>query len=142
MPGARKLTDDDYHRLLAFRTGLREFLHWSEAQAQAVGLTPAQHQLLLAIRGSEDELGPTISELRDSLLLKHHSAVGLIDRAEQAGLVRRRHDGTDKRLVRVGLTRKGAGMLSRLSAQHLDELEQLAPTFRALLRDADRTSPT
>ena len=41
-------TDEDYQRLLELRTGLRRFLRWSEQQAEAAGVTPAQHQLLLA----------------------------------------------------------------------------------------------
>ena len=77
---ARRIDDADYRRLLEFRTGLRRFLHWSEEQARAAGVTPAQHQLLLAIRG-HDGAGPTIGDVADYLLLRHHSAVGLVDRA-------------------------------------------------------------
>jgi hypothetical protein len=53
-------SDDDYQRLLSLRTGLRRFLRWSERQAQAAGLTPTQHQLLLAVRGHADPRGPTV----------------------------------------------------------------------------------
>src|SRR3954451_23035019 len=83
-------SDDDYRRLLSLRTGLRRFLRWSERQAQAAGLTPAQHQLLLAVRGHADHCGPTVGDVADHLLLRHHSAVGLIDRAEAAGLETRK----------------------------------------------------
>ena len=127
-------TDEDYQRLLAFRTRLRQFVQWSEAEAQSAGITPAQHQLLLAVKGSTTPGGPTISEVSEALLLKHHSAVGLVDRAEQAGLVERRADQADGRVVRLRITRKGAGVLRRLSASHLDELRQLAPALRALDR--------
>ena len=85
-------TDDDYRRLLELRTGLRQFLHWSEQQASAVGITPAQHQLLLAIRGHPGRDAPTIGDVADALLLRHHSAVGLVDRAVAAGLVDRHVD--------------------------------------------------
>jgi DNA-binding MarR family transcriptional regulator len=77
----------DFERLLQLRTGLRRFLRWSEAQARAAGVTPAQHQLLLAVRGHPDPDGPTIGEVADYLVLRHHSAVGLVDRAVTAGLV-------------------------------------------------------
>ena len=70
------LPDATYTRLLALRTGLRLFERWSESQARAAGLTPAQHQLLLAIRGHADPRGPTIGEVADYLLLHHNSAVG------------------------------------------------------------------
>src|SRR5438105_3873605 len=107
----REPDDDDYRRLLDLRTGLREFLRWSEQQATAVGITPAQHQLLLAVRGNSDREGPTIGDLADALLLRHHSAVGLVDRAVDAGLVSRHADAIDHRVVRLRLTPLGAPRL-------------------------------
>src|SRR5882724_9783918 len=95
---AHDLEDGDYRRLLQFRTGLRRFLHWSEEQAEKVGLTPAQHQLLLAVRGHDGDQGPTIGELAGYLMLRHHSAVGLVDRAVRAELVERREDPGDRRV--------------------------------------------
>jgi uncharacterized protein YeaO (DUF488 family)/DNA-binding MarR family transcriptional regulator len=120
------LSDAVYTRLLALRTGLRQFERWSEQQAQAAGLTPAQHQLLLAIRGHQDPRGPTIRDVADYLLLRHHSVVGLVDRADAAGLVRRERDDQDHRVVRLRLTTAGAARLEKLSALHLEELERLA----------------
>jgi DNA-binding MarR family transcriptional regulator len=120
-----RLTDADYEDLLTLRTGLRRFVRWSEQQAEAADLTPAQHQLLLAIRGHADQRGPTIGEVADYLLLRHHSAVGLIDRADAAGLVKRVRDPDDHRLVRLQLTAAGRKRLEALSAQHLEELQRL-----------------
>ncbi len=120
------LSDSAYARLLALRTGLRHFERWSAQQAEAAGLTPAQHQLLLAIRGHVDPGGPTVGEVADYLLLRHHSAVGLVDRAEGAGLVRRLRSESDHRVVRLQLTEEGASRLEALSALHLEELERLA----------------
>lgn len=131
-------TDDDYRRLLAFRTGLRRFLHWSEQQAEEQGITPPQHQLLLAIRGCDQPAGPTMGDLSETLLLKHHSAVGLVDRAEAVGLVSRHRDREDGRVVRVRLTPAGSRVLEQLAARHLDELEQLAPMLRSLIHEATR----
>jgi DNA-binding MarR family transcriptional regulator len=127
MVSQRRLTDRDYQLLLEFRAGLRQFLHWSKVQAEKAGLTPTQHQLVLAIRGREDGRAPTISEIADSMMLRHHSTVELIDRAEAAGLVRRSADSKDQRLVRVRLTSEGARKLERLARAHLEELELLAP---------------
>jgi uncharacterized protein YeaO (DUF488 family)/DNA-binding MarR family transcriptional regulator len=120
------LPDSAYARLLALRTGLRHFERWSERQAQAAGLTPAQHQLLLAIRGHGDPDGPTIGEVADYLLLRHHSAVGLVDRAESAGLVDRARSEDDHRVVKLHLTVDGAARLEAPSALHLEELHRLA----------------
>lgn len=124
--GRVTLPDDAYARLLALRTGLRHFERWSEQQAQAAGLTPAQHQLLLAIRGHGDLRGPTIGEVADYLLLRHHSTVGLVDRADAAGLVTRTRDPEDHRVVRLHLTSTGAKRLETLATVHLEELERLA----------------
>ena len=129
---AQSLDNSAYSRLLALRTGLRHFERWSEHQARAAGLTPAQHQLLLAIRGHEDPRGPTIGEVADYLLLRHHSAVGLVDRADTAGLVSRYRDPDDHRVVRLRLTRSGARRLEKLTALHVEELERLGPKLAAL----------
>jgi DNA-binding MarR family transcriptional regulator len=136
----RTLNDADYARLLQFRTGLRRFLRWSEDQAAVVGLTPAQHQLLLAIRGHGDRRGPTVGDLAETLLLRHHSAVELIDRAVSAGLVERRGDPDDQRVVRVVLSALGARRLARLSALHVEELARFGPSVRAVWKDLERRS--
>ncbi|MGZ4120592.1 MAG: MarR family winged helix-turn-helix transcriptional regulator [Actinomycetota bacterium] len=128
----RRLHDEDYRRLLDFRSGLRRFLHWSEEQAEATGITAAQHQLLLAVRGHRDPRGPTIGDLAEYLVSRHHSVVGLVDRAETAGLVVRAQDPDDHRVVRVELTDTGAQRLERLGALHLEELARMAPRMREL----------
>jgi DNA-binding MarR family transcriptional regulator len=128
----RDLDDADYRRLLQFRIGLRRFLHWSEEQAEKAGLRPAQHQLLLAVRGHEGEQGPTIGDVAGYLLLRHHSAVGLVDRAVKAGLVERHEDSGDRRVVRLRLTPLGAGTLQQLSAAHLEEIQRLTPRIQEI----------
>jgi len=132
------LSQADFTRLLQLRTGLRRFLRWSEQQAQAAGLTPAKHQLLLAIRGHPNPSGPTVGEIADYLLLRHHSAVGLIDRAAADGLVKRNPDPANKSVVRITLTSTGIDKLDRLSEAHLEELAHLAPTMRALWQALDK----
>ena len=125
----RRLTDDDYARLLEFRTGLRRFLRWSEEQATAVGLSPAQHQLLLAIRGNRAPGGPTIGDVAGALLVRHHSAVGLVDRAVAAGLVRRRLDTADQRVVRLSLTALGSRRLRQVSERNVEALVRFGPSL-------------
>jgi DNA-binding MarR family transcriptional regulator len=130
----RKPKETDYRRLLEFRTGLRRFLHWSEEAAEAAGITPSQHQLMLAIRGHDDLRGPTIGEVADYLVSRHHSVVGLVDRAVSAGLVRRVVDKTDHRVVRLALTRAGEDRLEKLGTLTLEELSRIAPRMRELWR--------
>lgn len=129
---ARQLSEADYRRLLRLRVGLRRFLRWSEEEAARTGLTTAQHQLLLAVRGHPGPEPPTIGEIAGYLMLRHHSAVGLVDRAERAGLVERRPDARDHRVVRLVLSAEGARLLGELSALHLEELERLGAEMQTL----------
>lgn len=130
----RELTDADYRRLLELRDGLRAFLHWSEEQARSAGITPAQHQLLLAVRGHQDG-PPTLGDIAAHLLLRHHSAVGLVDRAEAAGLVTRRRVSDDHRVVQVVLTPRGEEVLADLTAEHKVELQRIGLVYRDLGND-------
>jgi DNA-binding MarR family transcriptional regulator len=129
------VTDAEYQRLLAFRCALRRFDQWSREQAQGHGLTHTQHQLLLAVRGSTTPEGPTIGEVAEALLVRHHTATELVDRTEELGLVSRVRDREDSRRVRLSLTPLGVERLAELTAVHLEELSRLAPVFEALPRD-------
>src|SRR5471030_795577 len=101
-----KLKNADYGGLARFRFALRVFLRFSEDAARAAGITPNQHQLLLAIRGVPGG-APTISDVAEWLQLRHHSTVELIDRAVEAGLIGRKTDGSDRRRQRLVLTERG-----------------------------------
>lgn len=128
MTSRRELSDRDYRTLADFRGALRSFLRFSEEAARAAGLTPAQHQLLLAVRAHEEGT-PTMSDMAYALQLKLHSTVELSARAEANGLLSRHADPDDHRRVRIELTVEGASKLAELSLAHRDELEQ----FRAQL---------
>lgn len=129
MAVARDLTDDQYRDLLAFRSGLRRFLAWSEQEARSRGLTATQHQLLLAVRGWPGGAAPTIGEVAAELQLRHNSAVELVDRCVERGLVARAQDHADRRRVRLRLTPSGRSVLRALSVSHLAELERLSRSF-------------
>lgn len=128
--GATELSDAEYRALADFRHALRVFLRFSEDAARAAGLTPAQHQLLLAVRGATDH-DPDITELADRLQLKHHSVVEALARANEAGLVLAEADPDDGRRQRIRLTPKGASLLHDLSVAHRDELRR----FRVEMAD-------
>jgi DNA-binding MarR family transcriptional regulator len=118
------VSDDGYAHLAALRAGIRRYLAWAEQRAREHGLTPAQVQLALAVRSHDDAAGPTLTELADTLLLRHHSVVGLVDRAEEAGLVRRERDPGQPTRVHVRLTAEGEEQLEALSVLHLDWLAE------------------
>jgi DNA-binding MarR family transcriptional regulator len=134
---AQRLTDSDYRQLAEFRYLLRRFLAFSETAAERTGLTAQQHQALLAIKGfpnrqGQDAIG--VGALAERLGIRHHSAVGLIDRLASSGLVRRKRNEEDRRQVLIALTAKADALLARLSLAHRDELKRLAPTLRQILR--------
>ncbi|MGE5676219.1 MAG: MarR family winged helix-turn-helix transcriptional regulator [Mycobacterium leprae] len=131
--GPESVTKADYVRLARFRSALRQFMRFSELRARAAGLTPQQHQMMLAIKGRPDRDWATVGELAEVLQVNHNAAVGLVRRAEEAGLVTRTPHPADRRSVCVGLTPKGEAMLAALSAEHKQELDRLIPAFADLL---------
>lgn len=122
-----QLTDDEYRSLAQFRAALRRFLAFSERTARQHGITPSQHQLLLATRGLTVGLDrpPSTGELADHLQLKPHSATELIDRAAANGLVERHEDDDDRRRTLVVATPLGLEVLDAITRPHRDELRQL-----------------
>jgi DNA-binding MarR family transcriptional regulator len=123
----QELTAQDYVALAEFRHQIRCFLHFSQEAALKEELEPQQHQLLLAVRAQQAEGGPTIGQLAEQLLIRHHSAVGLVDRLAEHGLIDRVRGSEDRREVRVRLTALGESRLNRLSVLHRDELRSAGP---------------
>jgi DNA-binding MarR family transcriptional regulator len=130
---SQELTSQDYVALAEFRHQIRCFLHFSQAAALKEELEPQQHQLLLAVRAQQDAGGPTIGRLAEQLLIRHHSAVGLVDRLAEHGLIDRVRSTEDRREVRVRLTDRGETRLKRLSVLHRDELRGAGPRLVAAL---------
>jgi len=134
----RRLSAADYRHLAEFRFVLRRFLVFSEEAARAAGLAPQQHQALLAIKGFAEGGAPTIGDLAGQLVIKHHSAVGLVDRLVKSGLVKRQQDANDRRRVTLALTASGEKLLEGLSSAHHDELRMLTPSLKKLFAKLER----
>jgi len=128
-----EVTDDEYATLAAFRYELRQFLRFSEMAAEAVGLTPQQHQALLAIRGFAGPAGMTVGELAERLQIKPHSAVGLVNRLAAQELIWRQASTDDRRQVFLSMTPRGNDLLGELAAAHKAELRRLRRTLLDLL---------
>ncbi len=126
------MSDAHYQTLLTRWTALRGFLREHDHAAIAAGITPIQHELLLAVRGHADRRGPTVGDVARYLGLRHNSTVGLVDRAALAGLVTRRTDDDDHRVVRLRLTAAGRSALAALAAQHRSELTRLDNIARVI----------
>jgi DNA-binding MarR family transcriptional regulator len=135
---APALTAADYDALASFRRALRGFLQFSAEAARSVGLTPQQHQALLALKAGDRGAALHIGGLAARLHLKHHSAVGLADRLEKRGLVARRTSTRDRRGVELRVTAKGEALIARLSAAHREELRRVGPELSRLLAKIGR----
>lgn len=131
------LAQDDYERLAEFRYLLRRFLVFSEDAAEQSGLTPQQHQALLAVRGHRGLQPLTTGALAERLAIRPHSVVGLIDRLAAKGLIHRSMASTDRRQVLIELTPEAKTLLRGLSVVHRHELKRLAPLLRGLLSEID-----
>ena len=130
----REAAEPRYRELAEFRYRIGRFLRFSQQAARAGGIAPGQHQLLLAVKGSPDDEAPTIGSLAGRLGIRHHSAVGLVDRLAARRLVRRRRDDRDRRQVHVELTPQGEELLRRLSIHHRAELRTEGPALVRALR--------
>jgi DNA-binding MarR family transcriptional regulator len=127
------ITKAHYEALASFRYALRQFLRFSEDAAHAAGMTPQQHQAMLAIKGFPGRDDVTMGELAERLQIKHHSAVGLVNRLVAEKYVRRVPDKIDRRQVRLTLTAHGESVLQQLSAAHQEQLRRMGPQFDQLL---------
>lgn len=124
------MTKDEFEMLAEFRVHLRQFDHFSELQCGALGLTSQQYQALLAIKGHPGPALITITELAQCMLIKHNSAVGMVDRLAKERLVRRRPLPEDRRCVGIELTAHGEQVFGRLVRLHREELRRIGPGFR------------
>ncbi|MGI8469189.1 MAG: MarR family winged helix-turn-helix transcriptional regulator [Pyrinomonadaceae bacterium] len=132
------LSKSEYETLSDFRYAVRQFIQFSKDAAESVGLTPHQHQALLAIKGFPNRDKITNGELAERLRIKHHSAVGLVNRLEAQNLVVREQSDADRREVYLTLSRRGEELLERLTAVHQEELQNLAPQLTGILESLKR----
>src|SRR3954447_10779199 len=126
-----EINKSEYEALHAFRHALRRFLRFSEEGARAAGLTAQQHQLLLAVKGQPGRDWASVTDLAESLQIRHHAAVGLVDHCVRADLVERSPDPDERRQVGVSLTQKGETLLARLSSRNQRELRTLRQALKA-----------
>jgi DNA-binding MarR family transcriptional regulator len=129
----------DYEALAEFRYQLRKFLAFSEVAADEAGLTPQQYQALLAIKGFSNPAPISMGDLARFLLIRHHTAVELVDRMTKLGLLKRIVDDDDARRVLVKLTRKGEQKLRTLATIHFEELRSASPALTRILKSFQRS---
>ncbi|HEY1408574.1 MAG TPA: MarR family transcriptional regulator [Promineifilum sp.] len=130
---ASPISKTEYETLATFRYALRQFMRFSETAAREAGITPKQHQALLAIAGFPNRDQIMMSELAERLQVRHHTTVELIDRLAAQDLVVREPGMEDRRQVYVSLTEQGKEVLARLTATHREELRRVGPQLNLLL---------
>jgi DNA-binding MarR family transcriptional regulator len=135
-----RLDTREYALLGAFRYALRSFLRFSESAAEGSGLTAQQYQARLVLRGCPQDRRATISDLAQQLLIRHNSAVELVDRLQRQGLAARAVSPHDKRKVQLRLTAKGERVLERLAEVHREEVRRIGPQLRQLVRQIARAT--
>lgn len=135
-----RLSTLDYSELASFRHALRGFLRFSEAAAAEEGLTSQHYQAMLILRGWPDGKPISINDLAQQLLIKHNSAVGLVDRLANERLVVREASTVDRRKVELRLSARGRQVLAKLAAMHRDELRRIGPVMKRFFSElaADR----
>jgi DNA-binding MarR family transcriptional regulator len=128
------LSKDEFERLASLRYALRQFSRKTEVEARRAGLTPQQYLLLLAVKGFPGRETATITELAEHLQIRHNAVIGLVNRAEERGLVAREPGGPgeDRRIVRVRVMPNGEAALQRLAAALRDERKRMALAVTAL----------
>lgn len=134
----RSSVSPDYKAMAEFRFQIRRFLRFSEQTARAGGLEPQQYQLLLTLKGMDDDLVPKIGEIAQRLQIQHHSTVELVDRLVQRGLIRRRRSDSDRREVILELTPRGDKILQDLALRHWSEYRNMAPELIGSLKKVMR----
>lgn len=125
-----KLVTQDYAQLASFRLAMHGFLRFSEALAAEEGLTSQHYQAMLILRGWPDGQSISIRELAQQLFIKHNSAVGLVGRLANEGLVTREHSLVDRRKVELRLSPRGKEVLAKLAAMHRGELQRIGPLMK------------
>lgn len=125
--------DGAFEALAAFRLELRRYLAFAQEAADARGVTMAQHQAMLAIRAAPEQ-ALSIGALAETLLVRHHSAVEMVQRLEAAGYMRRTPDPQDGRKAIIGLTAKGEALVEDLARLHLAQLNSAGPELGRALR--------
>lgn len=134
-----ELTKQEYERLANFRYSLREFARTTELEVRRHGLTPQQYLLLLAIKGFPGRDWANISELAERLQIRHNAVIGLVNRAEARGLVRRLQDAdrSDRRVVQIHLTHEGEIVLVQLTSALRGERTRVRVAVAAIEAAAD-----
>jgi DNA-binding MarR family transcriptional regulator len=128
------LDADQYRALAELRYQIRRFLAFSESAVRAAGVEPQQHQLLLLLNALTPGQKPSIRTVAQRLLIHHNSAVELVRRSVERGLVERRTSNEDRREASLQLTPLGRRVLRRLSLSHRSELRSAAPSLLAALQ--------
>lgn len=127
---------DALERMSQMRWQVRRFLRFGEDAAKGAGVTALQYYMMLHTQGFPGRSWASIGELAQRLQTAPHGVVALVSRCEQLGLVQRRDNADDGRMVEVHLTAKGRRVVDKVARLNRGQLDVLAAVI-----DAARTTP-
>ena len=130
----KTLSRTEYKALAEFRYQIRRYLRYMEEKARARGYNPQQYQLLLAVEGLPEGQLPTIKTVAERMQLNHNTTVGLVDRCQRRGFLRRERAGIDRRVVTLVLTPAGKRMMQEQASASRAELQEIGPVLFSSLR--------
>lgn len=94
-------------------------LDLNEAFCREHGFTPSQYNVLRILRGA-GEGGLGRNEIRERLVNRMPDVTRLLDRMEEAGLVRRERSSADRRYVPTVLTEQGLALVNEMDGPVID----------------------
>src|SRR3989442_834525 len=78
-----------------------------------------------------------VCEVQRRILVESSSRTYVVDKLVRRGLVRRRHSGTDRRVVLLALTSAGRRLIQRIFPPHAHAMRRANKTGRAHARNPD-----
>ena len=109
---------------------------------KGAGLSGPQYNVLRILRGAGPN-GLACGEISDRLITRDPDITRVLDRMEKRGLVTRRRDPDDRRVVISAITKAGLDLLAKLDAPvnagHIEQLGHLTRTdLKTLIAILDR----
>ena len=109
---------------------------------KGAGLSGPQYNVLRILRGAGPE-GLPCGEISDRLITRDPDITRLLDRMQKRGLVTRRRDPDDRRVVIAAITKAGLDLLAKLdvpvNAGHIEQLGHLTRSdLKTLIAILDR----
>lgn len=121
--------------LVEFWSCVQHFLDVRRQAGLRAGLSSAQYEMLLAVRGFREPGEPYITAVAKQLVIRQRVAARVVKRLMGQGLLHARPSAADRRTHILQLTAKGKRLLDRLASNSMGGLEIEGPVLaKSLVR--------